>query len=89
MGNVPQLLTIPETEDVTHFNVRHHIFSNTDGFADRCVVRIGRSVRIREDRLAEWIEERTGAKPYQYHWTRTPGWPKGRPRKPKAAGEAS
>lgn len=67
----PQLLTVADARDrldKTESGIRHMIFYDVDGFASRCVVRIGRSVRIREDRLAEFIEEKTGAPPYEMHW---------------------
>jgi len=75
MSNAPRLLTVPEVEALTGLNVRHLVFADVDGFESRCVVRAGRAVRIREDRLAEWIEERTGAPAYVYNYTRKPGRP--------------
>ena len=80
MSNAPQLLTVAEAKALTHLNIRHHIFNNTDGFATRCVVRVGRAVRIRADRLAEFIEDRTGAPAFQYTYTKRPG------RRPKSSG---
>lgn len=73
MANVPELLTVKEAEALTSLNLRTRIFANADGFSDRCVVRIGRSVRIRADALAAFIEERTGAEPFRYDWSTTPG----------------
>lgn len=64
-----QLLTVPQAAErlaCTESSVRNLIFHAEErGFAD-CIVRIGRNVRIREDRLAEYIERQTGAPPFQY-----------------------
>ena len=78
----PQLLTVAEAGarlGLTEAGIRHRIFHDTDGFSTRCVVRVGRSVRIREDRLAEFIDEHTGAEPWDTPWRDKLGRP------PKAA----
>lgn len=64
-----KLLTVPEAAAKlgrTEQQVRYLIFHNVDGFDDRVVVRIGRSVRLREDRVDQLIEEQTGANPFPY-----------------------
>ncbi len=71
MTKAPQLITVAQARDrlgLTESGIRHRIFHDVDDFATRCVVRFGRSVRIREDRLAEFIDEHTGAEPYNYSW---------------------
>ena len=69
-----QLLTVRDTYPRLGYTceqpVRRLIFEDVDGFASNCVVRIGRTVRIREDRLADWIEARTGAAAFKY----SPDW---------------
>ena len=68
-GEAPLLLTVKQTGKLmgkTEAGVRHLIFyAEENDFAD-CVVRIGRSVRLREDRLAEYIERHTAAPPLSY-----------------------
>lgn len=68
-GEAPLLLTVKQTGKLmgkTEAGVRHLIFYDVGGFSSKCVVRIGRSVRVREDRLAEFIEHYTGAPPFVY-----------------------
>ena len=68
-ANVPGLLTVRQTAKLmgkTEAGVRHLIFYDVGGFSSKCVVRIGRSVRIREDRLADYIEQHTGLPPFVY-----------------------
>ena len=64
--NPQQLLTVTQVESMTGLNIRHFIFNDVDEFASRCVVRLGRSVRIRADRLEAWIDDRTGAQSFSY-----------------------
>lgn len=70
----PRLLTIPEASEAAGINVRSLVYGDPD-FAESCVVRLGRRVRIRKDALREFIEARTGAPPVEYTYTRKPGRP--------------
>lgn len=73
MGVCPKLLTVAEAEEQTSLALRHRIFENTEGFADRCVIRFGRSVRIDAEALAEFLEERRGVPPStRYTYTKRP-----------------
>lgn len=84
----PKLLTVQDAAERLGANVRHLIFHDTDGFATRCVVRLGRAVRIREDALAAWIDERTGAPPFKFSadWRdRNAAGAAGRPPRKRAA----
>ena len=69
----PQLLTVRQVEEALGTGVRHLIAVDLDGFDTECVVRLGRAVRIRVDRLAEWIDKNTGTGPTQYNWTAKSG----------------
>jgi len=80
-NTLPTLLTIAEAAEATGLPVRRLVYGDPD-FAERCVVRIGRRVRIRRDALRRYIDDRTGAPPHEYSYTRPPGRP------PKAVGGA-
>lgn len=88
---LPRLLSIAEAEEATGAPLRGRVYQDGE-FARRCVVRLGqRGVRIRADRLAEFIDERTGTtKPQRYKYTKKPGRPSNaeRERRRKAAAES-
>lgn len=91
VSDIPQLLDVPKTAeaiDGTESSVRRLIFHDTDGFASKCVVRLGRKVRIRADRLAEFIDERTGAEPFRFKESWYESEKRGRPKARKANQEA-
>lgn len=75
---VPQLLRVPEAAQLlglTEAGLRHRLFHDTDSIRSRCAVRLGRNVRLRADRLAEWIDAQTTGTPWPQPWQsgRRPG----------------
>ena len=72
-----RLLAVPEAAEMlgdSPSQLRYKIFHDVDEIDSRCVVRIGRSVRLRQDRLLELIEAKTGAKPFRF----SPAWQEAR-----------
>lgn len=56
----PRLLSIMQAEDIVGQPMRHHA-RHDSWLAEHAVVRLGRRLYLRSDRLRDWIDRRTGA----------------------------
>lgn len=61
LRTIPQLAG--EFPAFSERNLRWLVYDNKQGFADRCVVRIGRKVLIHVEEFADWLDENRAGEP--------------------------